>query len=270
MERNMKTIKDKIYFTLVELLVVIAIIGLLVSILLPSLTSAKETAKTAICLSNQKNIGIAFHSYATGHNHNMAPAGNAFFNLMGHKDYLNAPQSAPYDGTLNHTPSSSGNPFFCPSGEDDRLSQHTQGGTWDWINYEETKLPSRTEDDKIGHSGGFDTWYTAVGVYMHGRGSTANWNFSNWRIHDKENDKWPTLHLIEDASRAALVHDGIHHLNSHFGDGTRIPPRHQNQKNINVLFYDGSAQTLNRNHVLEARTKDVDNEGLVVFRASRK
>ena len=51
-------------FTLIELLVVIAIISLLVSILLPSLTRAKELAKRAVCCSNLKGAGIAMYMYA--------------------------------------------------------------------------------------------------------------------------------------------------------------------------------------------------------------
>jgi prepilin-type N-terminal cleavage/methylation domain-containing protein/prepilin-type processing-associated H-X9-DG protein len=61
-------VRRKKAFTLVELLVVIAIIALLISILLPSLSRARELSKRLVCASNVKGIGTSAKIYANDNN----------------------------------------------------------------------------------------------------------------------------------------------------------------------------------------------------------
>jgi prepilin-type processing-associated H-X9-DG protein/prepilin-type N-terminal cleavage/methylation domain-containing protein len=61
---SMRMARNEGAFTLIELLVVIAIIALLIGLLLPALAKAREAARAAVCLSNQRQIGMALMHYA--------------------------------------------------------------------------------------------------------------------------------------------------------------------------------------------------------------
>ena len=93
------------HFTLVELLVVVAIIGILASMLLPSLSKARAAAQLKVCMSNQRQTGLAAQLYAQTYNDHFV----GDFNLEGKSDmffaskYLAFITDEAYTGPLVYT-----------------------------------------------------------------------------------------------------------------------------------------------------------------------
>ena len=101
-------------FTLIELLVVISIIALLVGILLPALGAARKAAMNMQCLSNIRQLGVAFASYATS-NKDLFPMGDTN-KPMWHEIEVIGPY-LPTDANTN-AGNVGGSILACPSDED--------------------------------------------------------------------------------------------------------------------------------------------------------
>ena len=76
-------------FTLIELLVVIAIIAVLMAILLPALNRAKEQGQRATCLSNVKQLTLAWILYAQENEDRIVNA-STFFSRTGEPAWIGA------------------------------------------------------------------------------------------------------------------------------------------------------------------------------------
>ena len=260
---------SKFRFTLIELLVVVAIIGILASMLLPSLAKARDRAKTAVCKSNQRQIGIAAISYPDDHDGVLVMAGHSWANIIGSENYLSAPRVGAFDGsTLTVDDININSILYCPTGLTDKISQHAISGQWDFVDISENHRPWRSQNTAYGQ-GGYDSWYGIVGAAGDNGSASANWRLNTWRP-DSSTQDWPKIGRLPYTSSSLMLHDGTHHMHTFKGTGGRIAARHNSRKSTNTLFYDGHAVTYSFSVLNSSKLNTPDSGSDIIWRGSQR
>jgi len=107
-------------FTLIELLVAIAVIGVLIAIMIPALSRAREQARRAVCLSNLRQLTAAWIAYADQNGDKLVD-GNAFHSIVSHGN-----RHLRIEGWM-------GRAFLYPADRETLMADPNKGALWPYI-----------------------------------------------------------------------------------------------------------------------------------------
>lgn len=251
--------KRKAGFTLVELLVVIGIIALLISILLPSLARARQSATALSCLSNLRQIGTALYMYAD-ENKGFLPvnvdANNTWAVLLA--PYLGGTTN-PYDPNMPKVyrcPSAqvmnqgavhySSNPIIMP----DINSRSYGTNIWFVKSYKLASIQPATEVAIV-----FDGTQM-LSQYRNGRAEGAAWQIDGgwmWGYPYGTLYRTSTMNVSGAIGLRNNV-DDVHPTGAYPPAGD-IRYREKGDTAVNLLFADGHAETVARGQVIRANLR---------------
>lgn len=232
----MRTTRHTHGFTLIELLVVVAIIAVLIAILLPALQGARAAARTAVCLSNEREIGKAT-VYYLGDNEDFYPVGLMYrweypsmFPVVAYRTYIPLK-----DETFKWA-------WVCPDDVyPDLTATGFQGNLFVW-----NQSGSREYlDISVYYSYGMNAGdYWEAGHYAAGYGFYS-WN-TDWRSYADHPSRRITE--IDRPDAKALFSEGMTHEETPFWNGKyrfsrTSGMRRDHNDGCNIVYGDGHAET---------------------------
>jgi prepilin-type N-terminal cleavage/methylation domain-containing protein/prepilin-type processing-associated H-X9-DG protein len=256
-------------FTLIELIVVIGIIAILIALLLPSMMSARKTARTIVCASNLRQLTTALINYSTewkgAFPPNSAQIDQYWFNdhIIGRYIKSTVPM---IDGTV------AGGPLVCPSDLDGAIRSYSMNLFAS--SYVSTPVVAAVESDsppgklfKAGAKGSSNLILTIE-------------SFSSWEApgHEPQEISGPMVGYVSNA----IIGFWAQRPGERFGAGAGVPfPagrfgdllkcqisyfRHRNQKGnwlitdafgrVNIGFLDGHVATFAHDELANFTTAD--------------